>query len=246
MGSVDCKHIIIEKPKENESLFCNYKGTYSVLLFAIVNANYEFIYVHQGFNGNMSNGEILKRTKFFEKLIDSDLELPASYVLPDTNISVPYVFLSDDTFSFDSDIIKPFPENNITKEERIFNYRLNRAKRVAENAFGILASRFGVFRQAINVENVDAIVMASCALHNFLRKKSKNYLTPACVDYEDVQEYTFRKGNWRESDPLMPSNQAESSEMDTDEGQRVRTTLMEYFNGVGKVDFQDKMVDIIT
>lgn len=36
---MDGKHIIIEKPSGSGSLFYNYKGTFSVVLFAIVNEN---------------------------------------------------------------------------------------------------------------------------------------------------------------------------------------------------------------
>ena len=42
-----------------------------------------------------------------------------------------------------------------------------------ENAFGILANRFRVFPSPIQLEppNVKEIVLATCALHNFLREK---------------------------------------------------------------------------
>ncbi|KAK8787435.1 hypothetical protein V5799_022789 [Amblyomma americanum] len=54
--------------------------------------------------------------------------------------------------------------------KRIFNYRLSRARRCVENAFGVMASRFRIFRRVINLlpENADYVVMASCVLHNFL------------------------------------------------------------------------------
>ncbi|KAL4701891.1 hypothetical protein ACJJTC_004675 [Scirpophaga incertulas] len=51
VGCMDGKHILIVKPPGSGSIFYNYKGTFSVVLFAVVNANYEFIYVHTGSNG---------------------------------------------------------------------------------------------------------------------------------------------------------------------------------------------------
>ena len=56
------------------------------------------------------------------------------------------------------------------KPNKIFNYRLSRAGRVVENAFGILAARWRCFRRYLEVqpEFVDKIVLASCCLHNML------------------------------------------------------------------------------
>ena len=70
---------------------------------------------------------------------------------------------------------------NLTKEKRIFNYRLSRARRVVENAFGILANRFRVFLNTINLapEKVTHLVLAACCLHNFIVEKNKSTYTSA-------------------------------------------------------------------
>ena len=47
-----------------------------------------------------------------------------------------------------------------------------RVRHVFENAFGILASRFGVFRTPIALAPQKVIVLAACALHNYLRDQS--------------------------------------------------------------------------
>ena len=53
--------------------------------------------------------------------------------------------------------------------ERVFNYRLSRARRIVENVFGILATRFRIFRRPIiaNVDTVTRITKAVLALRNF-------------------------------------------------------------------------------
>lgn len=203
---MDGKHVAIQKPSGSGSSYYNYKHFFSVVLFAIVNANYEFMYVHIDTNRSVSDGAILQHTKFYEKLMTNELNLPQPCPLPGTNTFVPYVFLGDSAFAISKHLMKPYSFKNISHEKRIFNYRLSRARRVVENAFGILTARFRIFRQSIgvDVDNVDPIVLACCALHNYLRIKSSTYLTENFIDNEDIDNLTFRQGDW--SPRWTPSN----------------------------------------
>ena len=61
--------------------------------------------------------------------------------------------------------------------------------RISENAFGILANRWRVFRKSffLEPEKVKAITLAVLTLHNWLRKESdigKVYFSPTLVDRE--------------------------------------------------------------
>jgi len=51
VGSVDGKHIQIQAPINNGSNFFNYKSTFSILLFAIVDSHYNFIFADIGYEG---------------------------------------------------------------------------------------------------------------------------------------------------------------------------------------------------
>ena len=75
--------------------------------------------------------------------------------------------------------MKPFSARGLTASERIFNYRLSRAGRVVENAFGILSNCFRIFRTTMQLQPgvVCDVVMACCALHNYLRKKSNVHVS---------------------------------------------------------------------
>ncbi|KAG8239124.1 hypothetical protein J437_LFUL018788 [Ladona fulva] len=57
-------------------------------------------------------------------------------LLPNRQAEVLYVFVADDAFP--PCILKPHPNRDLTEEKRNFNYRLSRARRIVENAFGIL------------------------------------------------------------------------------------------------------------
>jgi hypothetical protein len=68
--------------------------------------------------------------------------------------------------------------------------RHSRARRIVENVFRILASRFGIFQRALSFDpdKVTAFVLASCALHNLLRSKTssrKIYTPEGMFDNDD-------------------------------------------------------------
>ena len=89
-------------------------------------------------------------------------------------------------------MLRPYPRRNeLNIHELIFNYRLSRARRLIENIFGILASRFRIFRRPIigKIENINYITKVAVILHNFLmkRKERSTYCPPDYVDQKTVQ-----------------------------------------------------------
>nr|CAH7742340.1 unnamed protein product [Callosobruchus chinensis] len=60
------------------------------------------------------------------------------------------------------------------QENRIYNYRHCRARRVSENAFGIMTKKFRIFLKKFNIspDHLDLITLACTALHNYLRNDS--------------------------------------------------------------------------
>ena len=122
-----------------------------------------------GCNGRISDGGIFKNCSLYRALEEKRLNIPEEILLPGTEQTFPFVFVADDAFPLKDYMLKPYSQNGLTPERRIFNYRLSRDRRVVENAFGILANRFRVFITPINLapEKVEIITLACCILHNF-------------------------------------------------------------------------------
>ncbi|XP_046811158.1 protein ANTAGONIST OF LIKE HETEROCHROMATIN PROTEIN 1-like [Lucilia cuprina] len=173
IGAVDGKHVQMVAPPNSGSTFYNYKGTHSIVLMAVVDAEYNFLYVDVGCNGRVSDGGVFGNCSFQCALDNNDLNLPPPKPLPGRQASVPFVLVADDAFRMQKHLLKPYPGKSLSAGQRIFNYRLSRARRIVENAFGIMAKRFQVFAcpSKLNAEKTTSITLACCALHNFLLKK---------------------------------------------------------------------------
>jgi len=80
-----------------------------------------------------------------------------------------------------------FHHGPLTIKGRVLNYKLSRARRIAENAFCIIVTRFRIFEKpiALSPEKADNIVKIMCVLHNWLRMNSPAYLYRGCVDEKD-------------------------------------------------------------
>ena len=60
IGAIEGKHIVIQASHNNDSLFFNYKKTFSVVLLAMVDANYKFTIIDFGGYGKSSDGGLLQ------------------------------------------------------------------------------------------------------------------------------------------------------------------------------------------
>ena len=202
LGAIDGKHVTIQCPPRGGSMYYNYKKFHSIVLLAAVNAKYEFIMVDVGDYGRLSDGSVFSSSQFGNAINTGSLNLPPPRRLDSTDTLYPYVFVGDDAFPLKTCLLKPYPGQIMPEPERIANYRISRARRIVENAFGIATSRFRIFRRpiSVNVNTAIAVTKAVVALHNFLMKSKtaqdrSRYCPPDFLDFEN--DGVVKKGNWR-------------------------------------------------
>lgn len=130
-------------------------------------------------------------------LEENSVNMPPAKELPFESTPVPYVIVADGAFPMRPYLMKPFAFRNMDMPQRVFNYRLSRTRRIIENVFGICAARFRILRKPIEngPEKVVRIVLAICALHNYLMTRSTRYATSNDFDIERNGEVI--EGEWR-------------------------------------------------
>lgn len=235
LGALDGKHVNIQAPPNSGSLYFNYKKTFSIVLLALVDANYNFISVDVGAYGKNSDGGIFANSNLGKALQRGTLSVPGSVALPGTSNEAPYVIVADEAFPLKTYLMRPYPGQDLDTSKRIFNYRLCRVRRIVENAFGILAQKFRIYNRRIQAkpENVDHIILATCILHNFIKKYDANTYT-----YERTNEnMNETAGQARlENLPMQGGNA-------TRDAFRVRELFKHYFNSdVGSVPWQEERI----
>uniref|UniRef100_A0A1B0DG73 Uncharacterized protein n=1 Tax=Phlebotomus papatasi TaxID=29031 RepID=A0A1B0DG73_PHLPP len=245
LGAIDGKHIAIRPPPDSGSFYYNYKKFNSLVLMAIADANYNFIMVDIGTNGRVSDGGVLQQTQFYKLLEEKKLNIPEpEQLIIGKDIKFPYIFAGDDAFPMRTDLLKPYKPLSgqfLTRDQTVFNYRLSRARRVVENAFGILANRFQVLQKTISLppETVETIVLACCTLHNFLRQTSgHSYPPPELVDHENLITGNIISGSWRNDPQLEPLDASNSSMQSSNTAKQVREKYMKYFLEEGRIPWQ--------
>ena len=164
----------MQAPDNSGSFFFNYKKTFSIVLLAICNAQYQFTMVDICEAGRQRDGGVFSNSNIGFSIMNDLLNLPAAELLSNSSINFPYVFVGDDAFPLRYNLIKPYSNKTLDMRQIIANYHICRAIRIIENSFGILASRFRIFRRPIiaQVETVESITKACVALHNYLMKRS--------------------------------------------------------------------------
>ena len=196
-----------------------------------------------GTQGSSSDAQIFNHGPLRNGLENDTLGLPDPEPLPHDDRPLPYFLVGDDAFPLRSWMMKPYSNRNMTNEERIFNYRLSRARRVVENTFGILAHRWrcmlGTMQQ--DPDRAKIILMAAICLHNLMRLRYPGVQNND-LDQED-EDGNHIPGAWRNDRVLQDVDAVDRGNLPNRDGKRIRTYLKHYYNSnVGSLPWQHNMI----
>lgn len=178
---------------------------------------------------------IYLKSNFGQKIKDNTFNIPPPTPLPSTNTILPNVILGDEAFALHTNLMKPYPRDQSLKDnkKRVFNYRLSRARRTTENAFGILCAYFRVFFTPIAVQpdTIDSLITSACILHNILR--ASKIMAPAQVDFNELGDLKLPDQN------LLPITAGHFGRT-PDNASKIREEFKNYFNSkVGATSWQN-------
>ena len=144
--------------------------------------------------------------------------------------------------------MKPYAQNGLTVEKRVYNYRHSRARRISENLFGILANSWRVFRTVLQLipSSVESLVMAALVLHNYLRKSSsKNVYCPHGLLDTEFRDGELTNGLWRQdgtSESFLSLSVPATGHNVANDAKMIRDTFKDYFVNEGAVEWQWDMI----
>ena len=248
-GAVDGKHIAIRKPKDGGSMYFNYKKYHSIILLGVADADCKFVYVNIGSPGMSSDSTIWTLSRFRAHIEAGTIGFPEPITLAgdenENSRKIEFHLVADDAFALSTKMMKPFSHRSQVQRERIFSYRLSRARRVIENAFGLLSARFRVFEKsiALHPEKAKTITLCCCVLHNlFLERQPPARTTRNFMDQEDA-DHNLIPGTWREDTNIDLLTRGRGGRPTT-QGKAMRDYLSHYFmSPAGRVSWQERSIN---
>lgn len=125
VGAIYGKHVRVFCPKRSGSLYYNYKNFFSIVLLAVVDANYKFIFTDVGSYSKDGDSGIFDKSNLGKLYRNGNL-FPPPCKLPNLSIVLPHVFIGDEAFRLYTNMMKPYSRSvaSVDNRKAIFNYRL--------------------------------------------------------------------------------------------------------------------------
>lgn len=213
----------------------------------IADANYKFLYVDIGGYGSEGDAAYFGNSVLGKKILeDTDNNFPEDVHIGAEKI--PFYFVADGAFPFTERIMKPITTRRpTTHEERIFNYRLSRARRVVENSFGILSSKWQCLSRCMfcGPNRAQKIVAACVVLHNLMLSESRDSYCPSTYADQYDDHGKIIEGEWRKNhiEIFHPLSNNTGRRIISDKAEQIRDYLLKYVNSKqGCLSWQKKSI----
>lgn len=157
-------------------------------------------------------------------------DIPPPKNLPNSDIVLPHVVFGDEAFLLMTNLMKPYPRSQslVDRTKVVYNYRLSRARRIVENAFGVSTHRFRIYCTLIhlNTSTLEDAVTSTCIIHNIL------------IDEKIQPENSFDVDRTVYLNSIDHIEEIEPQEID--EPMEIRNKFKEYFDTFGAVSWQNE------
>lgn len=126
-----------------------------------------------GSYGKTSDSTIFRNSSFYNEIQEKVLDIPAPAPITNNGAPFPFVLVGDEAIPLSSYVQRPYAGNNLTHKQRVYNYKLSRARRYIECTFGIMTGKWRILHRPLNVglEFSEQIIKTCCILHNFVRSR---------------------------------------------------------------------------
>ena len=126
--------------------------------------------------------------------LSGSLRIPVSRKIPNTVTKIQFFLVEDETLPLKLNLMRPYPRKDLDYSKRVYNYRISRARRTVDYAFGMLTKKFGVLQTSMetSAEVSEAFVKSFCVLHNFIKRENNFNYFPSDDVHKATQSYNSK------------------------------------------------------
>ena len=188
LGCIDCSHIPIIAPSENEPIYVNRKNGHSINIQAICDHNLKFIDVVARWPGNTHDSFIWRQSGINQKITSGEIPIVNGW------------FLADSGYPLTHNLLAPLLSPN-TPGERRYNRAFLKTWKNIECAFGLWKSRWRAMDKTggtlcYTAERVCKLVISTMILHNICIKHELQLEQEVSIEIEEdveIESYNLRQ-----------------------------------------------------
>ena len=200
MGAIDGKHVVLRCPRNSASEYFNYKNAFSIVFFALVDANYNFVCQRRMSGKNFWQGWFYENSAIYKprnKNLRSSSASPFKWEREKCSI----LFYCRWCFSFKREAYESLSWTTSKRLKRT-NFQLQDLQSPKSCRKCIWPRVIGVpsasYTYTFGTKKAQLVAMTIACLHNFLRSSpdlAAIYTPPSTFDYEENSRVI--EGSWR-------------------------------------------------